>query len=305
MPSKRKASKTGRIEPGAASRPRILVVDDEEDFLRITAMRLEAAGYDVATASDHAAAFRSIREKVPDLILLDLMMPGVDGFQMKEKLGSEASTAGVPVIFLTAKDLVADKVKAFKLGIDGYITKPYAPRGLVARMESVLGRKRIYEEISMTDGVTGLHNISYYRKQVKTFFAIAKRYGQVFSLAVVDVDRLKAINDAHGQLAGDCALRHFASTARRVLREADIVTRYGGDEFAVIMPNVGAKAASRAMERLAQQIAKSPFSCEGVPGPISFTVSAGVAEYDAGMKAPEELFNLADARMYEAKRRGR
>ena len=277
-------------------------MDDEADFLHVTSLRLQAAGYDVACASDQKEAMRLMRDRVPDLILLDIMMPGLDGFAMKERLGSDPATAGVPIIFLTAKDLVSDKVKAFKLGADDYITKPYDPQELVARIDSVIKRKRAYEEISMTDGVTGLHNANYFKKQMKTFFAIAKRYGTIFSLAVVDIDELKKISDVHGHMAGDCALRHFAAVAKKALREADIVTRYGGDEFAVIMPGVGASAASMAMKRLKAEVAASRYACEGVAGPITFTVSAGAAEYSASMKHYDEIFAMADGRMYEDKK---
>lgn len=305
MPSRKRKNEApvGKVPAGQA---RILVVDDEPDFLKITSLRLESAGYEVTTSGDYAGAFRSIRDKAPDLILLDVMMPGADGFEVKERLNLESSTAKIPVIFLTAKDMAPDKIRAYKLGTDDYITKPYDPEELITRIEAVLKRKRHYEEISMTDALTGLRNTNYFKMQMKTFFAIAKRYGQIFSLAIVDIDNLKKINDTHGHIAGDSALKGFAQTARKVLREADIITRYGGDEFAIILPGVGRDAATKAIERLKADIALKRFPCEALGVDISCSISAGVAEYGRQMKDENALFAAADAKMYadkEGKRR--
>lgn len=110
---------------------RVLIVDDEPDNIAVTATRLKTSGYEVATARDYTEAFNSIREKDPDLILLDVMMPGMDGFEVKNRLNKDTSTAGIPVIFLTAKDTLQDKIKGLKLGIDDYITRPYNPEELV------------------------------------------------------------------------------------------------------------------------------------------------------------------------------
>lgn len=269
----------------------ILVVDDEPDILMVTSKRLEVSGYEVMTARNYAEALDSARKKTPDLILLDVMMPGIDGFEVKERFNKDASLADIPVIFLTAREAMQDKMKGFKLGIDDYITKPYDPRELLARVDSALKRREHYVEISMTDGLTGLYNIHFFKKQIKEFFAIAKRYKQVFSLALIDVDGLKKTNDTCGHIAGDRVLKNLSAAAKKVLREADIITRYGGDEFAVILPNVNESQAKTAMERLKSEI-----------GSETFSISVGIAEYKDSFKSEDELFALADAMMYDDKR---
>ena len=269
----------------------ILVVDDEPDILAVTSKRLEVSGYEVMTARNYAEALDSARKKTPDLILLDVMMPGIDGFEVKERFNKDASLADIPVIFLTAREATQDKMKGFKLGIDDYITKPYDPRELLARVDSALKRREHYVEISMTDGLTGLYNIYFFKKQIKEFFAIAKRYKQVFSVALIDVDGLKKTNDTYGHIAGDRILKNLSAAAKKVLREADIITRYGGDEFAVILPNVNESQAKTAIERLKSEI-----------GGETFSISVGIAEYKDSFKSEDELFALADARMYDDKR---
>jgi two-component system, cell cycle response regulator len=281
---------------------KILLVDDEPNNLKITMARLEASGYEVATALSSVEAFDSVRKLHPDLILLDVMMPGVDGFEIKNILNQDTSTAGIPVIFLTAKNALQDKVKGFKLGIDDYITRPYEPDELLARINSALGRRKFYEKISMTDGLTGLYNIHFFKKQMKTFFAIARRYKQTFSLALIDINELKKINDSYGHTAGDCVLKNFSAIAKKVFREADIITRYGGDEFTVILPSINKEQAVKAVDRLKNEIDGKTFSCDNSGINISFSISAGIAEYKESFKDEIELFELADSMMYEDKR---
>lgn len=283
-------------------RKKVLVVDDEDDFRNVVMARLETAGYEVSGASGFDEAMGSIRRDPPDLILLDVLMPGVDGFGMKSALNSNPDMASIPVIFLTARSDLASKLKGFRLGVDDYIIKPFDPVEFLARVDSVIKRKEMYDEISMTDAITGLYNTNFFNKQLKIFFGIAKRYSQVFTLAIIDIDDLKKINDTYGHKAGDCILRGFASVAKRVLRQTDIVTRYGGDEFAVILPGVDQSQSLVAMQRLKKEIEKTSFYCADDKGKISFSVSVGIAQYGPDIRDEQEMFKLADSRMYDDKK---
>lgn len=284
------------------TRNRLLVIDNDEEFLEEFAEFLRNAGYETVTASNCAEVFNLIREKNPDLILLDVMMPDSDGFEVKKRLNKDTPTASIPVIFLTAKAELQDKVKGLNLGADDYITKPYNPDELLARIESALRRRTFYEKISMVDGLTGLHNIHFFKKEMSAFFKIAKRYNQVFSLALIDIDGFKNINDTYGHMAGDCVLKNFSSVAKKIFRDADIITRYGGDEFTIILPNINKEGAKRAIDRLKSEIAGKTFSYNNSDIGISFSISAGIAEYKDSLKDENELFELADTMMYEDKR---
>lgn len=281
---------------------KILIIDDEPDNLTLTAQRLKVSGYDVIAATNYDEAVSLIHSKNPNLILLDVMMPGIDGFEVKSRLDKDTSTAGIPVIFLTAKNDLSDKINGLKLGVDDYITRPYEPEELIARIDSVLRRRKFYEDISMTDGLTKLYNVHYFKKQIKTFFSIAKRYNQIFSLALIDIDDFKKINDAYGHIVGDCVLKIFSSLSKKALRATDIITRYGGDEFAIILPNVNEDQAAKAMQRLKTAINGKDFLCEGFDVNVSFSISVGVAQYQISFKDENEMFELADTRMYEDKR---
>jgi diguanylate cyclase (GGDEF)-like protein len=280
---------------------RILVVDDEEDLLQVLDKRLTTAGYEVFKATSGERILEMVRDVMPDLILLDILMPGVDGMQVKAKLDQDVSTDNIPVIFLTARSGVSDKISGLGLGADDYITKPFNTEELLARVGSVLSRRDFYERISMTDGLTGLYNINFFQKQLAIFFNIARRYKKIFSLAIIDIDNLKHINDTFGHAAGDFVLKMFGSIAKETLRKSDIITRYGGDEFAVIMPEADNREANNAGERLKSNINGKALSFEDNRAELTVSISAGVVTYEDTIKDESQMFKLADTRLYEDK----
>jgi diguanylate cyclase (GGDEF)-like protein len=280
----------------------ILAVDDEEDVLDLLDRGLSREGYSVLRASGGEQALEIIKKDRPDIIVLDIMMPGMDGREVKSRLNEDSATAAIPVIFLTGMSTLEEKAKGFNLGIDDYITKPCNMIELQLRIEGALNRRKFYEKISMTDGLTGLYNIHYFQKQFELFFNIAKRYNKMFAIAIVDVDNFKEINDTHSHAAGDFVLKTLSSVMQETLRKPDIVTRYGGDEFAVIFPESTQKDAARAMERVKEKINGNGFLFEESGEKISFSVSSGVAAYHKGFENMTQFFKAADAEMYEEKR---
>jgi diguanylate cyclase (GGDEF)-like protein len=281
---------------------KILIVDDEPGQLETLRMLLVPRGYDVMSASGGEEALVLASNTRVDAIILDVIMPGMDGMQVKARLNQDSSSAGIPVIFLTAQSEVEDKVRGLGLGADDYVTKPFHAQELLARLESVLKRKSLYEDLAMTDGVTGLYNNIFFKKEFALFFGMAKRYRKPFCLVLVDMDNLKQVNDMYGHAAGDFLLKNFASIARATFRSVDIVTRYGGDEFAIITPESNYDQAKVAVDRLRKKIDETILNYRDVHGKIPFSVSVGIAVYDQVFKNEVQMFELADSKLYEEKK---
>ncbi len=281
----------------------IMIVDDELDIAEGLSRILTKAGYAVRVAHDGAEALTYASRFMPDLIVLDIMMPNLDGKSVKIALSRNPKTAEIPVIFLSAKGTPEDKVEGLELQADDYITKPFEISELVARIQTALERRRHYEAMIMRDGLTGLENFQSFKKQIEVLFHIAKRYNRLFSLAVLDVDNLKAINDAYGHQAGDSAIKLVADTMKEAFREADILIRYGGDEFVVLFPECGMEHATHALERFHELLGQKSLSLgvETATANMKVTVSAGLACYDQDIVNGPELFNRADADMYRHK----
>jgi diguanylate cyclase (GGDEF)-like protein len=285
------------------AKKKVLIVDDERELVKLLESFLVSHGYETLTASTGEEALETVARTRVDVILLDIMMPRVDGLQVKARLNENSATADIPVIFLSAKAAISDKVKGLGLGADDYITKPFNMEELLARIKAALKRKGHYEDISMTDGITGLHNVVFFKKQLSLFFGMCKRYDKVFSIVMIDIDNFKLLNDKYGHAAGDFILKNFASIARATLRKVDMITRYGGDEFAIIMPTVNEKEAGVAIERLKNNIKNSKLSFKGAREKLAFSISAGIACYDEKFTDESEMFKLADKRLYEDKNR--
>jgi diguanylate cyclase (GGDEF)-like protein len=279
----------------------VLVVDDDPSVAELLRRTLEHGGYEVVRASSGAQALLQVEELKPDLILLDITMPAMDGLEVKARLNQRETTAGIPVIFLTGKGETHDKVEGLRLGADDYVTKPFEIPELLARVRAALDRRQFYRKISTTDPLTGLNNQHLYQRELGMLFQIARRYGRVFSLAVIDINKLKTINDSLGHQAGDFVIRKTAEVMTRIFRKADFLIRYGGDEFVVLLPESDEAQAVVAVERLKAEIEGKEFFAEEICRKISFSVSAGVAAYHGNMTDPAELFETADRRMYREK----
>ena len=282
---------------------KILIADDETEIRDLVCGFLTEAGYKVYQADNGKDALDLAKLEKPELILLDINMPEMDGTDVKVKLSEDKSTANIPVIFVTGNVSTSDKVEGFNLGIDDYITKPFSLKELLARIEATLSRRKFYEEISMSDGLTGLMNVHYFKKQYDLFFNLAKRHKEpVFSLAIVDVDNFKEINDKHGHNMGDFVLKKLSSSLAEILRKTDIVTRYGGDEFTIIFPQNTKKQALKALKRVRDDIENKTFTDADTGKEISFSISAGIAEYNDSYENKAQMFAEADVEMYSEKK---
>jgi diguanylate cyclase (GGDEF)-like protein len=294
--------------------PRILVVDDHEDNVELLRARLEARGYRVAAAMDGQEALDSVLAAPPDLILLDVMMPRVDGIEVVRRLKGNADLPFIPIIMQTALETTEDKVEGLDAGADDYITKPINFAELEARVKSLLRIKALQEELaaanatlrkmSQTDGLTGVDNRRHVEERLTEMFEHATRLAEPLAVVMCDVDHFKSVNDTHGHQAGDAVLRQVAEILRDSAREIDRVGRYGGEEFLVILPAASVEDALGFAERVRAAIAGREFVYEG--GTLRRTLSAGAAAWPhPDIRHQEALVKAADDALYVAKERGR
>lgn len=307
--------------PAPGEPPRILVVDDHPDNVAVLRARLEARGYRVDSAADGEAALDLIYAAPPDLVLLDVMMPRVDGIQVLRRIKGDRTLPFIPVILQTALDSTDHMVQGLDAGADDYIAKPINFRELEARVRSLLRIKRLQAElaarerelseandrllmVSRTDGLTGVANRRYIEERLHEMWEHSLRLHEPLSVVLCDLDHFKRVNDEYGHQTGDAVLRQFAELARAAVREIDKVGRYGGEEFLIVLPGTVLDAAVTFAERLRCDVEGHDFAHEG--GVLRRTVSCGVAGWPhPRIHDQEELVRAADEALYVAKETGR
>lgn len=305
------------LRPGEApgDTPLILVVDDNPDNLEIISTRLRFRGYDVALAERGEEAIAKIKESEPDLILLDIMMPDMDGYEVARRVRAEKDLGYIPIIVVTARDSTEDKVTGLDAGADDYLTKPINFPELEARVRSMLRIKRLQdqleeknrelEQLSIRDGLTGLYNHRHLHELLADEYERSRRTEEPVALVMFDLDRFKEVNDTRGHQAGDQVLVELADILRESAREIDKLGRYGGEEFMAILPDSDPAAGVAFAERVRQMVENQRFEIQA-DHPLRMTVSAGVATfpYDRA-DSPRRLVHQADLALYSAKKSGR
>ncbi len=291
----------------AGSRPLLLVADDEPDARDVLAQVLEPE-YDVVAAADGQQAVDLARSERPDVVLLDLNMPRLDGFQALERLRADPSTTDIPVIFVSARSDDAVKVRSLALGAVDYLQKPFSERELRARVERTLRMSRNHlalRELAQTDALTGLANLRAFRTRVEEEVKRARRYRTPLTCVMIDMDQLKPVNDELGHAAGDRAIAAVAAVLREELRETDFGARYGGDEFVILLPHTGAEEGRIFAERACARLHETVLELGGHHVPLG--ASFGVACLNGGEEedGSEALVRAADDALYAAKRAGR
>jgi len=310
-----RAPKAARIEEAAAdtsnaagkrTRPLVLVVEDDEDA-RMVLTELLRPRYDVDAVGDGETALKRAAELNPDLILLDLFLPGMDGFGALTGLRRNPKTADTPVIFLSAQGDAETKSQGLSLGAADYLAKPFSEQELMARVDRTLkltAQKEHYRALAQTDGLTGLPNFRSFHARLEEEVARATRYGHPLACAMVDLDGLKGINDKMGHAAGNRAIVALADAVREELRDTDFAARYGGDEFVVLLPQTNEPQAALFAERLRRRLIETSERA-GLPVRGSIGVAAVSADELETPEASEDLLRRADEALYRAKRSGR
>ncbi|HEX8905520.1 MAG TPA: diguanylate cyclase [Longimicrobiaceae bacterium] len=303
---------------------RVLVVDDLPDNVEILRARLESRGYAVDTAENGEDALRMVKDAPPQLILCDVMMPGIDGYEVARRIkqdGRSGALPFIPIILVTALGETEHIVQGLNTGADDYIAKPYHFQELEARVRAMLRIKRLQDELdqknrelevankrlrklSITDGLTKLFNHRHVHELLRDEFERSRRTEEPLAVTMLDLDRFKAVNDTYGHPTGDVILYETARILEETAREIDMVGRYGGEEFIVILPNTDEEEAARFAERVRTAVEGHLYRDEA--NELRMTCSAGVASFPSeGVNAPEQLLKKADDALYEAKESGR
>jgi len=289
---------------------RILIIDDIPDNIRVLSSMLAGEGVEISTATSGRRALKIAEHYPPDLILLDVMMPEMDGYEVCRLIKADPLLRGVPVIFITALADAESEIRGLELGAVDYITKPFNEAIVKLRVKTHLALKlqrEILDNLSRLDGLTGIPNRRAFDEWLDVEWRRAARSGKMLGLLMIDVDYFKGYNDAHGHVVGDDCLRAIAAALHDSMsRAGDFVARFGGEEFAALLP-----ATDLAEMRVAAEKMRAAVEKLGIPhgsSPLSdwVTVSIGGAALPPrpNVKA-NRLVEVADRQLYTAKQSGR
>jgi diguanylate cyclase (GGDEF)-like protein len=292
----------------------IAIVDDDAAIRRLVRLLLTRGGYETREYANGSEARTALHSEPWDLAILDRRLPEMDGLTLAEELKGTPEFRSRYIIMLTGEDDQEDKVEGLESGADDYITKPFQPRELLARIRAgerivrlqkeLLETNKRLELLSITDGLTKLNNHRYFQDELARAFEESQRYGRPLSLAMIDLDFFKKVNDTYGHAVGDDVLKCAAALFHDSARSTDLVARYGGEEFAVMMPETELADAALFAEKIRSLVAASPFDTQA--GAIPATVSIGVASVPhSRILSPKELIVAADKALYRAKKNGR
>ena len=299
----------GTMLDDAQARPCLLIVDDQPANIQ-SLYRIFAPDHRVLMATGGEKALAICRDDPPDLVLLDVQMPGMDGHEVCRRLRADEATRHIPVMFVTAHTDVAEETRGFELGAVDFIGKPVNPVTVRARVQTHITLKRqsdLLRRLAFIDGLTGVFNRRRFDEQLAVEWQRAARAAAPLALLMIDVDCFKRYNDRHGHLAGDDALRRVAMAIRAgLLRPGDLVARYGGEEFAALLPGCDLEGAGIVALRVEQQVrAQQIEHGDSLAAPI-VTVSVGAAvTLPRRDTDPRHLLALADVQLYLAKSGGR
>lgn len=275
---------------------RILIVDDNAQTRKMLRRHLKKFDYGVSEAENGERALEEIKDNLPDVVLLDIMMPDMSGFEVCERLRQTSQSDLTYIIMVTGVTTEEHKIQGLDLGADDYVTKPFHVPELLARVRVGLRTVQKKRE-AVIDQLTKLYNKHFFEMTLTQEISRAQRYQQHLSLVIGDLDHFKEVNDTYGHLTGDKVLRELGKIIRHYCRQSDIPVRWGGEEFAILLPETDLAGGEALAERIHQTIGTYQF--EGVP---HITASFGVATLTSDA---QDLLSRADAALYEAKKQGR
>jgi diguanylate cyclase (GGDEF)-like protein len=281
---------------------RVLIVDDSEVQAKVNALHLKKAGILPQVITQPLEVGRALEEFSPDLLLLDLYMPSCNGLELAQVIRQMKTFVSLPIVYLSAETDREKQLAAVGLGGDDFLTKPIKPDHLVSAVTSRIERYRQLRALMLRDSLTGLFNHTTIRERLSQEVARAVRQNQPLALAMMDIDHFKTINDTYGHATGDRVIKSLSHMLSRRLRQADIVGRYGGEEFVAILPNSTGQVAMQVMDELRESFSQVRHIFESHE--FTVTLSCGVATFPEH-QTPASLSEAADQAMYVAKRAGR
>jgi len=292
----------------------LIVEDSDKAAHRLERMLSELASVTHCPGDEQAA--ERAREKNFDLVIVSLSLREMDGLRICSRLRSFEETRNLPILVIVEDTEYGNRqlVRALEMGVNDYLMRPVEKTELLARVRTQVRRKRYADRLwenfhlsmhlATTDAVTGLHNRHYMTSHLETVMQAAQKNGKPVSLAMLDIDHFKKVNDTHGHVAGDEILQEFARRIAKNVRGVDLAARYGGEEFIVVMPETTLADAEIIAERLRSTIGETPFRLsDGTE--VSVTISVGLAMFGDGTETASRLINEADAALYKAKSAGR
>jgi diguanylate cyclase (GGDEF)-like protein len=280
----------------------VLIVDDDQLLAGIYAQALQRAGMNVRIVDTAPAALNQFYAELPDLVLMDMQMPGVNGIELARMIRQSRRYLSIPIVFVSAEQNIHLQMEARKFGGDDFILKPVDPDRLVSLVRLRAERASTVRSVMERDSLTGLLNHGRFKDRLVHELERCHRTGGELSFAMIDLDRFKQVNDSHGHLVGDRVIRGLSNSLTSALRKIDIIGRYGGEEFGVILLDTGPHAAASVIDKLREQFHKIEFDASGQSFSSSF--SAGVAG-SRGYPIAEQIIAAADAALYLAKESGR
>ena len=295
-------------------RPSILIVDDTETNVDIL-VELLSDSYEIVVALDGRSALEILEEQEVDLILLDIMMPIIDGYEVCRRVKQNEKTNNIPIIFITAKMDEESIEKAYEAGGMDYVTKPFKPKELFARIKTQLQLRALIQELessknalkhlSETDPMTDLCNRRYFNHTSKSIMELAKRDKTVLTVVMLDIDKFKEVNDTYGHNVGDEIIISLADILFEMTRKSDLACRFGGEEFILLLPETSLEGAMVIAEKIRKKVESFSLRLED-EREVNITISLGVSQVDTKNDlSMESAIKRADIALYKAKENGR
>ncbi len=293
---------------------RILLVEDSVIDLKLIKKSISGVDAEILSVTNGEEAIHIATNEFVDLILLDVILPGINGYEVCERLKSKEETADIQIVLLTCLGDLDSRIRGVELGCDDFLIKPVNGRELNARVNVLLKKRQYLKKLradyrsamtsAIKDGLTKLYNRAYFMHFLELEIKRSQRCGYSLGLMMIDLDHFKSINDSLGHFAGDQLLIEVANVIKGGIREVDLAARYGGEEFAVIMPYASSEGINTAARRLHGLISKFPYSIKN-KFKQKVTASIGVALFPSHANTPQELIEKADKMLYKAKESGR